>query len=115
MAWKFKHFAKCNTIRNGLLFCDDDLLFVLSFVSKNSYLLWVVLESFRKRREILQREEKIKERVSNVERIKWSVLRFNQYFLYNRDFHLIFSHSCLSSVHFSIGFYTSSLIQWLSD
>jgi len=45
--------------------CDDDLLFVLSFVSKNFYLLWVVLESFRKSREILQREEKVKERVSN--------------------------------------------------
>jgi len=64
-AWKFKHFAKCSTIRNGLLFCDDDLLFVLSFVSKNSYLLWVVLESFRKSREILQREEQVKERVSH--------------------------------------------------
>lgn len=96
-------FVKCTQAgRNGLLFCDDALFCVLSFACKNSYLLWAVLEYFSESRNILQREEKVKERVSN--KLQRIVLRFNKYFLHNQGVHSIFRHSCFCLVHCGLVF-----------
>ena len=48
--------------------CSVTMVFCLcnvSFACKNSYFIWAVLEYFSESRRLLQREEKVKERVSN--------------------------------------------------